>query len=459
MRRNSLLLVLAVGSMLPFGADAWAVRPQDRVVVLISVDGLAGFYFDDPKAEMPNLHAMAREGVHASGMRASVPSVTWPNHTSLVTGCNPARHGVVGNNFLDRATGKQVALIGDPIFDKSQIVRVPTIYDLAKQAGRSTVGIRWPATKHADTLDWTIGDMKLEVMESGVSTALAVDAKAAGLWPKPEVDAEGKTVPGKFTDDICTDLFLYVMREKKTTFGMLHIIDVDHDQHQFGPRTDEAYAAVKAADARVGRVWSELKKQYPENLSIIVASDHGFSPIERLIFPNVILRDAGLIDVKGVRVVGGVVRTVIQGGSTLVYIMEDSKRSEIEAKIKEAFGKVEEVQSVIGRDQFAEYGVADPSVDPRSPDMIVFAKEGFAFGDTAAGSMSFRDKPERKGTHGHDINLPHLQASFFAWGDGVKQGVELGLIHNTDVAPTLAKLMGLEMKDVDGRVLTEAMSE
>jgi predicted AlkP superfamily pyrophosphatase or phosphodiesterase len=429
------------------------------VIVLVSVDGLAGFYFDDPKAEMPNLHAMAKDGVHASGVRASVPSVTWPNHTSLVTGCNPARHGVVGNNFFDRETGKQVALIGDPVYDKGQIVRVPTIYDLAKQAGRSTVGIRWPATKNADTLDWTIGDMKLDAMESGVSSALAADAKAAGLWPKSTVDADGKTVPGTFTDDICTDLFLYVMREKRTTFGMLHIIDVDHDQHQYGPRTEEAYAAVKAADARVGKVWSELKKQYPDNLSIIVASDHGFSPIERLIFPNVLLRDAGLIDVKGVRVVDGAVRTVIQGGSTLVYIMDEARRSEVEAKVKEVFAKVPEVQSVIGRDQLGEYGVADPSVDPHSPDMVIFAKEGYAFGDTAAGSMSFRDKPERKGTHGHDVNLPHLQASFIAWGDGIKKGVELGLIHNTDVAPTMAKLMGIEMKDIDGHCLNEALTE
>src|SRR3954462_10403135 len=106
-----------------------AANPDpDRLIVMISVDGLAGFYFDDPKAEMPTIRALAAEGARASSMKASTPTVTWPNHTTLVTGMNPARHGVVGNNYYDRETRKKVTLISDPIFDKDQIVKVPTIY-------------------------------------------------------------------------------------------------------------------------------------------------------------------------------------------------------------------------------------------------------------------------------------------------------------------------------------------
>src|ERR1035438_8461469 len=78
------------------------------IVVMISVDGLAAYYLDDPKAEMPTLHALAAAGARATMMKASTPTVTWPNHTPLVTGVTPARHGVVGNNYFDRATGKKV---------------------------------------------------------------------------------------------------------------------------------------------------------------------------------------------------------------------------------------------------------------------------------------------------------------------------------------------------------------
>src|SRR5580765_2236331 len=148
------ILFCASTASLAFAADV-----PDRIVVMISVDGLAGYYLDDPKAEMPTIRALAAGGARASMMKASTPTVTWPNHTTLVTGVNPARHGVLGNNYFDRETGKGVRLISDPVYDKDQIVKVPTIYDLAKDKGLKTAAIRWPATRNASTLDWTIPDM------------------------------------------------------------------------------------------------------------------------------------------------------------------------------------------------------------------------------------------------------------------------------------------------------------
>src|ERR1700744_1888149 len=85
---------------------AGAEPASDRIVVLISVDGLAHYYFDDPKAEMPTIRELAAEGARASDMKCSMPTVTWPNHTTLVTGVNPAKHGVIGNNYFDRQTGQ-----------------------------------------------------------------------------------------------------------------------------------------------------------------------------------------------------------------------------------------------------------------------------------------------------------------------------------------------------------------
>ena len=76
---------------------ATPVADPDRIVVLMSVDGLANFYMDDPAAEIPTIRKLAAEGAKATSMRASDPTVTWPNHTTLVTGVSPARHGVVGS--------------------------------------------------------------------------------------------------------------------------------------------------------------------------------------------------------------------------------------------------------------------------------------------------------------------------------------------------------------------------
>src|SRR3954469_327045 len=121
----------------------------DRIVVLISVDGLAHYYFADPKAEMPTMRKLAAEGARAKMMKASLPTVTWPNHTTLVTGVQPGKHGVIGNNYFDRTEGKVIPLIPDPIFNKDEIVKVPTVYDVAKQAGLKTAAICWPASRGA----------------------------------------------------------------------------------------------------------------------------------------------------------------------------------------------------------------------------------------------------------------------------------------------------------------------
>jgi hypothetical protein len=173
----------------------------------------------------------------------------------------------------------------------------------------------------------------------------------------------------------------------------------------------------------------------------------------------VILRDAKLLEVKGTRVVAGKVRVVVQGGAAFVYVTDAAKRDEVVGKVKQAFAGVEGVQKVATVEDYPGLGVADPKVDPKAPDLILFASMGYAFGDTAAGALSFREKPERKGTHGHDADLPELKATFVAWGRGTKPGARLGDISNTDVAPTVARLLGISMAGVEGRVLAEALAD
>jgi predicted AlkP superfamily pyrophosphatase or phosphodiesterase len=72
---------------------------------------------------MPTLHMMAKNGARAERMSAVFPTVTWPNHTSMVTGVSPARHGVIGNIYYDRVARKELELIWDPVFDQAQIVK------------------------------------------------------------------------------------------------------------------------------------------------------------------------------------------------------------------------------------------------------------------------------------------------------------------------------------------------
>jgi predicted AlkP superfamily pyrophosphatase or phosphodiesterase len=428
-------------------------QASDRIVVMISVDGLAGFYLEDPRAEMPTIRALAAAGAHSSQMRPSTPSVTWPNHTTLVTGANPARHGVVGNNYLDRGTGKRVRLISDPVFDKEQIVKVPTLYDLAKIHEMKTAAVRWPATRNAPTLDWTIPDMSAGEPMLSHSTPSLLNACARANIPFGH-SAKAKDT-NETTEVTYTRIFNLILREQRPNLALFHIIEADHIQHLHGPRSPEAYAAIKDVDDRVREVWNELQRDFPDNATLFVVSDHGFSPIQKTLYPNVVLRKAGLL----VSATNGPVQIVGQGGAAMVYVLDDENRSRLLRQAKRALSGLEGVSKIVSTGSFKKYGVADPKNDPHAPDLILFAQEGCVFGDTADGDLPFKEKPERSGSHGHDPDLPDLHATLVAWGSGIKAGVDLGKVSNTSVAPTIAELLGFSMPMAEGKPLRKALAD
>ncbi len=450
----------AVGQTAPDRASQNQGAKVRPAVIIISVDGLASFYLDDPKARMPTIRALAEAGASATAMKTVAPTVTWPNHTTLITGVTPARHGVVGNDYFDRERQKPVILISDPEIDKENLVRVPTLYDIAKSRGLSTAAIRWPATRNARALDWTIPDVFSDELLHKYSTqSLMAECKTAGVWSDGEIVRYGTREFRVVTDDMCTRVFNHILRAHHPDLALLHLTHLDTTEHLKGPRTSDAYTAIKGADEQVRQVWQEVKRDYPNGATLLVVSDHGFTPVERLILPNVPLRDAGLLKVESGKPIGGTVRIVVQGGAALVYVLDKTNRDAAIRRASRLLGDLEGVAKVIGPGELHEHGIAEPTEDPHAPDIVLFAREGYSFDETATGSAASVPRRDLRGTHGHDETLPCMSAIFIAWGRGIKPGVRLGEIHNTDVAPTVARLLGLTLTGAEGTVLSAALAD
>ncbi len=436
-----------------------ALEPAaERIVVMVSVDGLAHFYFDDPKAEMPNLRKLAAEGARAEKMLAVLPTVTWPNHTTLVTGVRPGKHGVVGNTYLDRTTNEVVPLIWDPLLDKEQIVKVPTVYDVAKQAGLKTAAVTWPGSRGAKTLDWTVPCMnKSDAFMQYSTPSLLEEFKRAGIPYENEADGfkEGR---GEDRDRWHLLQFGHIVRTHRPNLALHHILEVDHIEHAHGAQSPEAYAAVKFADGLVGELWEILQGSFPGKATLVIVSDHGFFNYRQLVRPNVALQQAGLLTAFGGKITGGKARAVSQAGSSLIYVTDQENREALIPQIAAIFKDMEGVSLVLTPPDFPAYGLADPSQMPQAPDLILSAKDGYMFQDLATGDEVVGAAAEKvRGTHGYDPNEERLHASFIATGAGIKPGSKLGTITNTSVAPTLAALLGLTMEDVEGRVLEEIL--
>ncbi len=133
------LVALAVALLGPAGSG-WAEAGEPRVV-LVSIDGLAAYHVADESLELPHLRELIRNGVRAESSETVFPSVTHPSHTTIVTGVVPRVHGVVGNRLRNRLTGERFHITNLP---HAASVRVPTIFDAAKDAGLGTASYFWP---------------------------------------------------------------------------------------------------------------------------------------------------------------------------------------------------------------------------------------------------------------------------------------------------------------------------
>lgn len=431
-----------------------------RHVVLVSVDGLAASYLDDPQANLPTLKELRRHGASAEGMITTFPSVTWPSHTSLITGTRPRLHGVLANTVYDRRTRLPVVYIGDPQLTKDQAIHVPTLYDAAHAAGLKTAAVIWPCTNGARSLDWMIPDSSrpephLQYTTPGLAQELSqagIDISQLGKWG-------WEKQYGLRRDRLYAQVACFLLEKKNANLVLVHLVTTDGVQHLFGPQTFAAYQAASFEDDCIKLIWNTLKRPpFAGNSALFVVSDHGFAGYDKLIEPNVVLKRLGLVEADSK---GNVSRrqawAVPTGGSAFLYLFDD-KAAARSAEIVIALKKLQGVESILGPSEFTKLGLPDPHENSEMPQLILTTRPGFCFGDAVLGKPLV-DAGGHKGTHGHRPELPFMYATFVAAGAGIKPGVRLTTIDNIDVAPTIARLLGVPLPSAEGRVLTEILAK
>ncbi|HPU05582.1 MAG TPA: ectonucleotide pyrophosphatase/phosphodiesterase [Thermogutta sp.] len=458
-RRNFVLVlgVLAWLGLPNWGLAASEVPYKDRTVILVSIDGLANFYLDDPRADIPTIRRLAAEGARADAMVTVFPSVTWCAHATLSTGVWPNRHGVLANDYIDRNTKQKVTLLCDPVFDKDQILQTPTIYDVAHAAGLVTAGVLWPVTRNARTLHFSAPDMPGDTAWSDFGTpAWIQELKAAGL----PVDSHGRWCReaggGVPRDWLYVRMARQLLLQHQPNLIMIHLVEPDHVQHRTGPRSDDAYWCASYSDDRI-RDLVEAIASSPRAKStyLVIVSDHGFFPFEKVIQPNVLLRQAGLISVNDGKPVPEKAWCMSQGGAAGIYIFDTQQRDQLMEQLRQAFQSVEGIQAVLTGKEVEALGQKTAQADPRCPDIWLAAEKGYSFSETTTGDEVVTTRSGLGGTHGYLPDQPDMWAMCVIWGPGIKPGTRLGKVQIVDIAPTIATLLGVELPDADGRALVK----
>jgi predicted AlkP superfamily pyrophosphatase or phosphodiesterase len=422
-----------------------AASPGDAAVVVISLDGFPAKALADPALPIPTLRRLAAGGAMAAGMTVTNPAVTWPSHTSMVTGVPPARHGVLFNGLLERPSPRAPVRI-EPWRDKREMVHAPTVYDAAYAAGLTTAQVDWVAIQNPGTINWAFPE------RPSVDGAVEREMMAAGLVTQADVANFAGTIITR-RDQIWTDAALHILRTHKPRLMLLHLLTLDSVQHNYGPGSLAASSAMAFLDGQVERVLDGLTSAgLQERTTVIVVSDHGFKVAPKVVRPNVMLKDAGLLQGSGTAVTCDAY-ALSEGGTAMVYVTDPARRAELRPRLQALFRGAEGIADVVDRAGFARLGLPDPDSSTQMADLVLVAADGSGFGAETDGAAAGALANATTGRHGYVNSDPDMNAIFIASGRGIKPGARVGTFANVDVAATIASLLGLKMPNIDGRAV------
>jgi predicted AlkP superfamily pyrophosphatase or phosphodiesterase len=445
-RQLFLLLLCAIYGLVPGKCGAQEKSPP--LLVMISVDGLRPDYItaaDAHGAKLPNLRRFLKEGTYADGVQGVVPTVTYPSHTALVTGVWPSKHGILANATFDPLQKNQQGW-----YWYTEDIRVPTLWDAAAQAGRSTASIQWPVTVGAH-IDWNIpefwrastpDDAKLLRAVSTPGLLAEAGAELGEYHGGIETSAEGDEVRGRYAQ--------WILEKKRPGLLTLHLTALDHIEHDTGPFSPEAIAVLERLDTIIGNLREVAERLAPGRALLAVVSDHGFAKTDAQLNLFPAFREAKLFtaDEKG-KVTDWKAMPWVTGGSAAI-VLKDPNDAATLAQVRELLAKLAAdpangIDRVLEAEELHKRGGYPPA------SFFVSLKPGWRTGYTVDGPVLSKVKPG--GTHGQLPDVPDLRASFFLVGPGVPAGRNLGLIDIRDIAPTLAHLAGLSLPTADGKIL------
>ncbi|WP_350015510.1 ectonucleotide pyrophosphatase/phosphodiesterase [Rhodanobacter sp. IGA1.0] len=382
-----------------------AATGKPAPLLLISIDGYRHDYMQ--RGLSPTLAMLARGGVQAASMQPAFPSLTFPNHYTLVTGLTPDHHGVVNNTMFDPQLGKFSLSSRKAISDGRWWAEGTPIWETADQHGLRTATMFWPGS----------------------------EADIHGHRPDHWLAYDGAVTPAQRVDQVLAWLDLPVA--ERPSFLTLYFDGVDHAGHTYGPDTPQVNEALRETDAALAQLVGGLKQRgLFDRINLVVVSDHGMATVPEA---NNVMIDT-LIPLDQVHAVS---LGILAGFNPKSDSVED----------RAAFHQVEQT---LERPQ-AHMQCWDKSRVParlayghnaRVPQLLCLADVHWRI--TTTDYAAKRKGRVSLGEHGFDNAEPLMQAIFVAHGPAFRVGAKVPAFPNLDVYPLMTHLLGIPAAANDG---------
>jgi predicted AlkP superfamily pyrophosphatase or phosphodiesterase len=403
-------------------------------VIFLTIDGFRPDFYLDSDYQMPNLHALMKDGAYAKGVNSVFPSVTYPSHTTIVTGVQPVKHGIFYNNVFTADGAQQ-----QPYWQDSSI-HVTTIWKAAKAKGMTVASLYWPVSANAP-VDYNIpdiGSLGDDVREQfSLPKGFYAEVKKEVFGGVDKIDAGKNQNVGKIA--------AYIIKKSKPQLMTIHLFSADGAQHAVGRKGLRVQEAVADADAAVGIIIDALKAEgIWESTVFMIGGDHGFYDVKKTISPNVWLKEAGLI--TDLKTGDWKAQFNSAGGSAYLYLKDPNDKvtiNKVKALLMAQPDSVKTYYRMITKEQLYKGGF-NPNVA-----FALTGEHDAAFSNANTGDAV---KSGKGGTHGHYPDTKNIQTGLVVHGPGIRKGAVIEEMNLRDMTPIIIKLLGIPFPKVDGKI-------
>lgn len=426
-------------------------------ILLVSVDALKPeFVFEQERlgVKLPNITKyFVNNGLTApEGMKSVFPTFTYPCHQSMITGTNPATHKTFNNGIFD-PTGEHLGA-----WHWFANTEVKTLWEAAKENGYWSASVAFPTSVGAK------GDFIAPEFwwDGSALDSLFIDAVAKPQGIILEMEQEiGQYAGGLDLSDHGDaqrgKAALWMLRNKiapviseKPFFMSAYFASFDESAHQNGVYSKEAANSLEKIDAMLRELIEEARRITDDHLIVCVVSDHGTLDNTHNISPNILLREAGLIEAdENGKVISWKAFSQRAGGTAEIRLA-DPTDAEAAAVLKNVMDQLQSdpesgiLEVVTGEEARKRGGFPEAAY-------VLVSEKGYEIRDDVVGEYC-RTRLTQKAQHGYSENFPEMRASFMLTGEGISQG-HIKDVRLIDVAPTLAGLMNFTLPDAEGRDL------
>jgi predicted AlkP superfamily pyrophosphatase or phosphodiesterase len=399
---------------------------------------------------VPTLTMMKQGGAYAEGVEGVYPTVTYPQHTTMVTGLRPAEHGIVQNRIFEAPTEPQTRYW----YWYSSALKAETLWTVAKKAGLTTAAVGWPVTVGAE-IDYNVPEI-YDPAESPGTWGWMAKNSTPGLLEKalgPDLKKDSSV------DERLTSVGEYIIKNHRPNLLLIHLIELDGAHHRNGPRTKPAIETAEREDGYIHRIVEATKQAgIFEKTTFFVVSDHGFADIDKRFSPNVALAKEGLITLDAAGKATAWKAAAWPAGGSCPIMLKDANDRETEAKVIAIFSKWAKqenspIKQIVTREELRKLEAVPQAA------LTLEAAPGYSFDDTLTGAESRASEETYRGTHGYLPTDSRMRASLIIYGPGARIGSKLALARMIDLAPSIATLLNLNLPQPEGKPIEELLNK